>query len=198
VIPRELELDGAITHRPDGKVLKYCDPVGLHLSMTELLKARALETAPDLDPRQTSLLLVGHGTRLNEKSREAVEAQVEKFRGETEYAQVIDTYMEEEPLITNWREIADQRNVVVVPFFISDGLHSYQDIPVMLGIEKEPTEAASRREVFRQNPREMDGRELYYSAAIGSHPQMVDVILDQVRHFDADHPEFAEVRTAGV
>ena len=26
---------------------------------------------------------------------------------------------------------------IVVPFFIADGLHSYQDIPVMLGFEKE-------------------------------------------------------------
>jgi sirohydrochlorin cobaltochelatase len=68
----------------------------------------------------------------------------------------------------------------------------------MLGIEKEPTAAASRREVFRQNPHEMDGRMLFYSAAIGSHPQMVDVILDQVRHFDADHPEYADLGAAGV
>ena len=42
--------------------------------------------------------------------------------------------MEEEPLIAKWDEFATQPNVVVVPFFIADGLHSYEDIPVLLGI----------------------------------------------------------------
>ena len=51
--------------------------------------------------------------------------------------------MEEEPLISKWDEYATQPNVVVVPFFISDGLHSYEDIPVLLGIAAESPGAAS-------------------------------------------------------
>ncbi len=45
--------------------------------------------------------------------------------------------MEEQPFIAEWDSMSETPNVVVVPFFISDGLHSYQDIPVMLGIEAE-------------------------------------------------------------
>ena len=48
---------------------------------------------------------------------------------------ILSTYMEEPPLIADWATLTDTPNVVVVPFFISDGLHSYQDIPVLLGIE---------------------------------------------------------------
>ena len=92
--------------------------------------------------------------------------------------------MEEVPFIADWRRNTSQKRVVVVPFFIADGLHSYQDIPVLLGIESGPTGAASQQEVFRRNPYFLDGRELYYASAIGTEPLMADVILDTVERFD--------------
>jgi sirohydrochlorin cobaltochelatase len=36
VLPRELRLDGPVTHR-DGKTIYYCDPVGIHPNMTRLI-----------------------------------------------------------------------------------------------------------------------------------------------------------------
>ena len=54
----------------------------------------------------------------------------------------------------------------------------------MLGIESEPTEAASKREVFRQNPYHIEGRTLYYCRAIGTASLMADVIIDQVKDFE--------------
>jgi sirohydrochlorin cobaltochelatase len=75
--------------------------------------------------------------------------------------------------------------VVVVPFFIADGLHSYEDIPVLLGVEEQANVvAASQAEVFRRNPYQIRGRQLFYASAIGTEPMMADVILDQVRSFD--------------
>ena len=95
--------------------------------------------------------------------------------------------MEEPPLIADWDQMSPTPNVVVVPFFISDGLHSYQDIPVLLGIEAEPGAAASQREVFRHNPYHLRGKTLYYSSAIGTERLIADVILDQVSDFDQTH-----------
>ncbi len=95
--------------------------------------------------------------------------------------------MEEAPFIADWRKNTSQSNVVVVPFFIADGLHSYQDIPVLLGIESAPTAAASQQEVFRRNPYLLDGRTLYYASAIGTEPLMADVILDTIERFDRKH-----------
>ena len=186
VIPRELELDGPLTHR-NGRTLKYCEPVGNHPRMTELLLRRAAEVAPGVPPSETSLLIVGHGTNLNDNSAAAAKREVEKIAAQGLYAEVLNTYMEEAPLISEWDTLTTQPNVVVVPFFISDGLHSYQDIPVLLGIESEPTEAASQRSVFRNNPYHLRGRTLYYSSAIGTEPLFADVILDQVAAFDLAH-----------
>jgi sirohydrochlorin cobaltochelatase len=184
VIPRELELDGRLTTRPNGQHWKYCEPVGNHPAVTELLLHRAREIAPDVPEAETSLLIVGHGTALNDNSAVAAKRQVEKIAALRRYASVQNAYMEEPPLIADWLRLTKTPNVVVVPFFISDGLHSYQDIPVLLGIESEPTAAASQREVFRRNPHRLHERDLYYASAIGTAPRFADIIVRQAAHFD--------------
>ena len=186
VIPRELELDGALTQR-GGRTIKYCEPAGNHARMTELLLHRAAQIAPGVPPSQTSLFIVGHGTDLNDNSAAAAKREVGRIRERGVYAEVLSAYMEEEPLIAKWDELSTQPNVVVVPFFISDGLHSYEDIPVLLGIADESPGAASvdRAAVFRGNPYSRRGRTLYYASAIGTEPLFADIILDQVSAFDA-------------
>jgi len=187
VLPRELRLDGPVTHR-DGKTIHYCDPVGVHPNMTRLLLQRAEEVAPGVPRDQTSLIIVGHGTNLNDNSTKAIQDQVRFIRdGGYGFAEVIDTYMEEAPFVADWHKLTTAPNVVVVPFFIADGLHSFQDIPVLLGMESEPGKALSQMDVFRHNPITMHGRSLYYSSAIGTEVLMADVILDQVNDFDAKH-----------
>ena len=136
---------------------------------------------------ETSLIIIGHGTDLNDNSAKAVKNQVSLIRKYADYAEVISAYMEEAPLVSEWVALTTQPNVVAVPFFVSDGLHSYQDIPVLLGMESEPTQAASKREVFRRNPHHLRGRELYYASSIGTEPLFADVILDQVEAFDQRH-----------
>jgi sirohydrochlorin cobaltochelatase len=187
VIPRELQLDGHTTIR-DGKTLHYCLPVGVHPSMTGLILRRAKEIAPEADPADTTLIITGHGTGLNQNSTKAIKDQADLIAASgAGYALVTDAYMEEQPFIADWDKMADTGNVVVVPFFISDGLHSFQDIPVLLGLEKEVGPAASQTDVFRHNPNKLRGKNLYYSSAIGTEPLMADVILDQVSDFDKKH-----------
>lgn len=187
VIPRELRLRGRTTAFPH-LTAHYCDPVGLHPSMTRLLQARADEVAPGVLRADTSLVIVGHGTGMNENSTRAIRDQVANIRRlQAGYAEVLDAYMEEAPFIADWQKLTSAPNVVVVPFFISDGLHSYQDIPVLLGIATEPGVAASRNPVFRSNPHLIGGRRLFLSGAIGTAPLLADVILDQVEQFDREY-----------
>ncbi len=188
VIPRELELSGPLTER-GGRTIKYCEPVGNHPRMTELLLRRAAQIAPGVPPAETSLFIVGHGTDLNENSAVAAKREVARIAELGIYAEVLNAYMEEEPLIAKWDEYAKCPNVVVVPFFISDGLHSYEDIPVLLGIAAASPGAASagQQEVFRGNPYQLRGRTLFYASAIGTEPLIADLILEQVAAFDAQH-----------
>ena len=184
VIPRELKLTGPTTVI-DGKTFHYCLPVGVHPSMTDLILRRAREVAPGVDPATITLIITGHGTGLNQNSTKAIRDQV-RFISQSAagYAAVRDAFMEEQPFIADWDQLSPTPNVVVVPFFISDGLHSYQDIPVLLGIETDVGPAASQREVFRHNPHALRGKNLYYSSAIGTERHLADVILDQIGDFD--------------
>ena len=189
VVPRELDLNGRITKRSNGQIWKYCEPVGNHSMMTELLLKRAQDVAPDADPAETSLLIVAHGTDLNENSAVAAKRETEKIRALGKYVAVLNVYMEEPPLVSDWRKLTETPNVVVVPFFISDGLHSYEDIPRLLGI---PVTAGADRgrpgstppatahgEIFRHNPYAIDGRNLFYAPSIGTDPGVVDIIIEQ-------------------
>lgn len=188
VLPRELEIEGHTVEK-HGMTVHYCDPVGIHDSMTGLLIKRAREIIdPGVRLEETALIIVGHGTNLNKKSTQAITDQVEAIKASGEpFAEVLDAYMEEAPFIADWQTLTDAPTVVVVPFFIADALHSYQDIPVLLGIESEITAAASQREVFRQNPYHFGERTLYYSSAIGTDPSLAEVIVDQVSYFDDNY-----------
>ena len=199
VIPRELELNGRSTKRPSGQVWKYCEPVGNHPLVTELLLQRAREIAPGVPETETSLLIVAHGTDLNENSAAAAKREAEKIRALGKYADVLNVYMEEAPLVSDWRKLTGTPNVVVVPFFISDGLHSYEDIPVLLGIAKKGltiTSGTTSNEIFRRNPYKIDNpeiigareafrsRSLFYAPSIGTDPRFADIIVAQVHLFD--------------
>jgi sirohydrochlorin cobaltochelatase len=192
VLPRELRLDGPITKRGN-KTIYYCDPVGIHANMKRLLLQRATEIVDGVRPEETSLVIVGHGTSLNENSTKAIQDQVTLIReGGHGFAEVVDAYMEQEPLVADWVKLTQSPNVVVVPFFIADGLHSYQDIPVLLGIMEETGAALSEGGSFGGNPHSLHGRRLYYSNAIGTEPLLAEVILDQVADFEAKHGVMVE------
>jgi sirohydrochlorin cobaltochelatase len=145
--------------------------------MTGHLLARAREIAPGIAEKETSLLIVAHGTSLNDNSAVAAKEQAEKIRDLGRYAAVLNVYMEEPPLVADWLSLTKTENVVVVPFFISDGLHSYEDIPALLGIEK-----AGR--LGDTGAHELHGRSLFYSTAIGTDSRFADVIIEQAMGFD--------------
>ncbi len=189
VVPRELELNGRTTKRANGQIWKYSDPVGNHPMMTDLLLKRAREIAAGVDCSETSLLIVAHGTDLNENSAVAAKREAERIRALGKYATVLNVYMEEQPLVSDWRKLTKTRHVVVVPFFISDGLHSYEDIPVLLGIavaadvdRSRPgpaPPATARGEIFRRNPYRIGGRNLFYAPSIGTDAGFADIIVEQ-------------------
>lgn len=173
VIPRELELKGPVTTRANGQTWIYCEPVGNNPTVTELLLARAHEIAPDVKPTETALLIVAHGTELNDNSAIAAKREAERIRARGEFASVGNAYMEEAPLIADWDQLTNAANVIVVPFFISDGLHSYKDIPKLLGID------CHESDLFGKNPYRLRGRSLYYARSIGTDPRFADIIVEQ-------------------
>jgi len=194
VIPRALGLrdedQGGFprVQRRGAQTFLYCKPVGTHESMTAVLLARAREVVERFPfprapgPKDISLFIAGHGTEQDENSRAPIERQVELVRGLRLYAGVDAVFLEEEPRIGDCYQIARTSNIVVVPFFISDGLHVREDIPVMLG---EPERIVRQRlqngQPTWRNPTELKGKRVWYAPSVGSEPHIADVIQERVR-----------------
>jgi sirohydrochlorin cobaltochelatase len=194
VIPRELgfcsagETDFPRVQRRGGQTLYYCGPVGTHPSMTEVLMARARDIVEKFPfPRapkaaDTALFIAGHGTGNNENSRQAIERQAALIGEKGVYAEVRAVFMEEEPRVGDCCKLARARNIIMVPFFISDGQHSNEDIPMLLGTpERVVRERLRQGQPTWRNPTEREGKRIWYTAAIGSEPRMAEVIIERVK-----------------
>ena len=193
VIPKELgfTLTGVPASRlkhHSSRTVHYCLPIGSHDLMTTVILARAKEVMEKFPfPRppknsDTTLLIAGHGTGRNKSSHVAVERQAELIRALNIFPEVGAVFMEEAPFIKGcWRNVTT-RNIVVVPFFISDGLHAVEDIPVLLG---EPERIVKERLAAGQptwrNPSEREGKLIWYAPSVGTEPLLAEVILQRVR-----------------
>jgi sirohydrochlorin cobaltochelatase len=188
IIPKELGFGGERCRMVGGSTWYYCLPVGSHEAMTGVILARAREVvaqhpfpyAPK--PGEITLFVAGHGTGRNANSRRAIERQVALIRALNLYAGVHDIFMEEAPRIADCYSLATTKNIVVVPFFISDGLHAVEDIPVLLG---EPERLVKERLAAGQptwrNPTEKHGKRVWYSSSVGTESLLAEVILERVR-----------------
>ncbi len=191
-IPRELGFrtgqgEFSRVQRRGAQTLFYCKPLGTHDTMTAVVLARAREIVDKFPfpraplPQETTLFIAGHGTDKNEDSRKSIERQVERVGGLNSYACVHGVFLDEEPRVGECYGMAETRNIAVVPYFISDGMHTQQDIPVMLG---EPERIVRQRLQNGQppwrNPTERKGKLVWYASSVGSHPQIAEVILERV------------------
>ena len=194
VIPRELGFDiqsskFKVQSLPGSRrVLHYCSPVGSHDSMTGVILARAQEILKQYPfprapkPGEVTLFIAGHGTEKNENSRLPMDRQAALIRALNLYGGVHTIFLEENPRIPECYGLARTKHLVVVPFFISDGLHTREDIPILLGENRAAVQQrlAAGQPVWR-NPMEKNGKLVWYTPAIGSEPHLADVILERVK-----------------
>ena len=194
VIPRALGfLEG--NSGPSGRVkrngsqtLFYCRPVGSHESMTQVLLARAREVIEKFpfprapNTKDITLFIAGHGTEQNENSRKAVEDQAELIRVKDLYADVHAVFLEEQPGIAACYRLAKTKNIVVVPFFVSEGMHVREDIAVMLGESKRLVHQRLKQgQATWRNPCEKQDKMVWLASSAGTAPLIAEVILERVR-----------------
>ena len=138
-----------------------------------------LPRAPE--PKDVSLFIAGHGTEQSDNSRKSIERQADLIRALKVYADVHAVFLEEAPSIPECYQLARTANIVMVPFFTSDGLHVREDIPVLLG---EPRTIVEQRFQAGQptwrNPAGKNGKLVWYAPSVGTDPGMADVILERV------------------
>lgn len=175
VIPRELGLGhqgpvplGGVARVLGGRTVRYTLPYGVHPSMTGVILTRAREALPDLNPEDTALIVLGHGTTRNENSNRVIYGNAERLRESGCFAEVHALFLDEDPKVGTWPETVRAPRVVVVPFFASEGWHTLETIPEDMGLTGAVTE-------FPENPH--GAQTVYYAKPVGTHRAVADVIL---------------------
>jgi len=113
-----------------------------------------------------ALIIVGHGSHLNEDSSLPVYEHAARIRESGEYDEVVECFWKEEPSMRHVLDIVESDEVFVVPAFISEGYFTQQVIPRELGLEGPVT---------RRN-----GKIIRYAGPLGTFEGMADVILERV------------------
>ena len=112
-----------------------------------------------------ALVIVGHGSHLNEDSSLPVYEHAARIRETGEFDEVVECFWKEEPSMRHVLGTIESEDVYVVPAFISEGYFTQQVIPRELGLEG----PVSRKEE----------KTVRYAGPLGAFEQMPDVILER-------------------
>jgi len=112
-----------------------------------------------------ALVIVGHGSHLNEDSSLPVYEHAARIRETGEFDEVVECFWKEEPSMRHVLGTIESEDVYVVPAFISEGYFTQQVIPRELGLEG----PVSRKEE----------KTVRYAGPLGAFERMPDVILER-------------------
>ena len=169
VLPREL----ARNRRFADVRLTQTDPVGTHPAIVEICKRRieVLEEQFGFQAKDATIAVVGHGTKRHENSSTATERLADALRTRAQVGEVLTAFLDDDPTVESLPPRSSRPIMVVLPFLIGGGAHTYRDLPRRLGL-------AIRG--GRSGP--MSGRigekQIICDRAIGEDPGIVEIILD--------------------
>jgi sirohydrochlorin cobaltochelatase len=113
-----------------------------------------------------ALVIVGHGSHLNEDSSLPVYEHAQRIRRGGEFDEVVECFWKEEPSMRHVLDSVEAEEVYVVPAFISEGYFTQQVVPRELGLEGPVTKKGYKT--------------VHYAGPLGTFEGMPDVILERV------------------
>jgi sirohydrochlorin cobaltochelatase len=114
-----------------------------------------------------ALVIVGHGSHLNEDSSLPVYEHAQHIRETGEFDEVVECFWKEEPSMRHVLDTVESDEVYVVPAFISEGYFTQQVIPRELGLEGPVTRKGSKT--------------VRYAGPLGTFEGMPEVILERTQ-----------------
>jgi len=189
VLPAQMGLTGKTTNRigPTGpQKIHLCEPVGTHPKIAATIAGwiGAVIRSHSLALADTCVLLIGHGSRRAEDTHRQSGILTNRLHQLGIATDIESAFLEEDPLVADWPQLTDAKNVIAMPYLIALGRHGAVDIPRLLGINP-----ANRRLVSPgadapvAGPFRVHGRQIWYCPPVGEGPLIADVIVERVREF---------------
>lgn len=165
VIPSEMALQGPMTWR-DGKKITLTRPLGEHPAMARVVRNIVREHLDEhgLDPADTAVAIIGHGTRRNPNSRDTTKFQAKSLRDMNWVGEVADVYLDDEPDIPSIYRSTRAGNIIALPYFLAPGSHVSIDVPRALGLSG------------RAAPQTVAGRNVFYTQSLSDDASICSAI----------------------
>ncbi|CAN5910578.1 CbiX/SirB N-terminal domain-containing protein [soil metagenome] len=119
-----------------------------------------------------ALVIVGHGSHLNEDSSLPVYDHAEQIRRAGGYDEVVECFWKEEPSMRHVLDTVESDEVYIVPAFISEGYFTQQVIPREFGLDGPVTKNGSKV--------------VHYAGPLGTFEKMSEVILERTEDLMRD------------
>jgi sirohydrochlorin ferrochelatase len=113
--------------------------------------------------------VIGHGTKHDPASRGTTLAQANALRESNLVGEVVDVYLDDDPAIPDAYQMIKSPTLIAVPFFLAPGSHTTSDVPTALGLRSGQTRGL------------IQGREVYYTPAVGTDESICELILELAR-----------------
>ncbi len=182
-------------------------PIGVHKDLPSLVchRVKQLWLDHELEPSQTTIALVGHGSARAPHSRLATERLADSVRREAGFDHVMVAFLDEQPSVESIIDRSPTNAIVVIPFLIGVGPHAAFDIPLRLGLKTTATPSADRLDIPLDSARakahssgtievtdvlsscdfpitgQIDGTTLVCDGPIGTYPGIAGLVVDLAR-----------------
>jgi len=185
-LPQALGLIGTVTERitPVGhQRVILTDPVGTDPSVAKILSVRIRAAMKNLTmPKSdTAIVVIGHGSQRSRESFEHTNRIVSELPRHGIDQPLFTAFLEEPPLIADWRPLTTAKNVLFAPFLISDGYHGADEIPRAIGFDVKAENFIEQLNNVQPNEVTVDGQRLVYLPPLGDVPEMAQLILTRAR-----------------
>ncbi|WP_129114670.1 sirohydrochlorin chelatase [Halegenticoccus tardaugens] len=135
--------------------VRYCEPIGRSPASTAVIADRAEEARTG----ERALVLVAFGNGAEDHQRRAAEYHAARLREETDYDEVVASYLLENPAVECARYGYAAESAVAVPLFLARSAATDREIPEKL---------------------ELDRGGVAYAEPLGDHPRLTDAIEAEV------------------
>lgn len=178
VLPRELRRN----RRYPLLRVRQTKPMGTLAGIKTLVRERVAHVLRlfDLQPADTAIVVVGHGTERHKRSGSATVEIATDLLDTTSCGQVLHAFLDQRPFVQDIHDRLAQPNLLVLPFLIGGGDHTNRDIPARLGV-------TIRRGADPPFAGRVGSRLVVCDVAVGTYRRIADVIAKTVLPFVQSH-----------
>ena len=156
----------------------HISPVaGMHPQITELMidRIHLRLSENEIVESETTIVLIGHGTRRNRNSAKSTFALFEKIKHAFPDARNRVAFLDQDPEAPLVAASIVQGHTIVVPFLVSRGPHTTVDVPEAFGLPSGPDVEFP---VVSENKSRSGTRKTIIEEPLAYYPEMADICIE--------------------